>query len=348
MTRVAHFVSFDIGGAGRTSLELVRLLVKKYPDLLVVYNEKSFPKYSSDTDHNEPVPDTYKEFKDLANMRLIKNTIELNDLGIDILHTHRSGDDMWFIPGLESMQRNFKIVETNFHGMQKTAADFRIFPSTSLMNFYGIKKNNSNAVVPNAVNTLYGDSFRSKFNLQKETIIFGRVGRSDKSIYTPKLLKQYSKIETSNTVLIWVGRSNLAESDAKKYKVSNIIWIDPVSNPVEMARFYATFDVYCHANFLGETFGNTVAEAVIRGLPVASLRGIRNWPQAQSELISSDQYCFSQRAYRNLLKKYRDDDTYRKSIGDINKEFGKIHLSSQEILERVSEIYKNLIDSVSA
>lgn len=343
MTRIAHLVSFDIGGAGRTSLELVRLLVKRYPDLLILYNEKSFPRNRWNANQEEILPNTFEEFQDLASMKYIRNTEELNDLEIDILHTHRSGDDLWFIPGLETLQRKFKIVETNFHGMEKTVADFRIFPSETLMRFYGIKKNSINAVIPNAVNTFIGENKRDRYSLSEDTVVFGRVGRSDENIYTSKLLKQYSKIETSKTALIFVGRSRLAELDAARFGLKNVIWINTISDPLEMANLYATFDVYCHANLLGETFGNTVAEAVIRGLPIASLRGIRKWPQAQLELITQDQYCRSQRSFRNLLKRYRDDGAYRKSIGNLNWEFGKAHLDSQKILERTSEIYEKIM-----
>jgi len=343
MTKIAHFVSFGIGGADRAALELVRLLVNKYPDLLLVYNENSFPKFTSDTDPSQQLQDTYNEFKTLANMHKVSDAYEITKLPIDILHTHRSGEDMWLIPGLESISRDFKIVETNFHGLLKTAADFRIFPSKSLMNFHKIEENTSNAVVPNIVNSFIGKSLRSEYKIGSETIIFGRVGRSDKSIYTPNLLIQYAKIESSNTLLLWVGRSQLAERDALRFNIKNVIWIDPIADREQMANLYQTFDVYCHVNKLGETFGNTVAESVIRGIPVASLRGIKKYPQAQSELLDSEQYCTSNRTFQILLKKYRDNLNYRTFIGSKNKEFGEKNLNSQKIIKRVIDIYESLI-----
>ena len=51
-----------------------------------------------------------------------------------------------------------------------------------------------------------------------------------------------------------------------------------------------TFDVFCHCNPLGETFGNTVAEAMMHGKPVVSHLGKRSWPQAQIELLASYNY----------------------------------------------------------
>ncbi len=343
MTKIAHFISFGIGGADRAALELVRLLVNIYPNILLVYNDTSFPKLTSDQDPSQQLLDTYREFKALANMHKVSDAYEITKLPIDILHTHRSGEDMWLIPGLESISRNFKIVETNFHGLKKTAADFRIFPSKTLMNFHKIEESTTNAVVPNIVNSFVGESLRNQYKIPSETIIFGRVGRSDKSIYSSNLLKQYAKIESSNTLLLWVGRSELAERDALRYNVKNVLWIDPVSDPEQMANLYETFDVYCHVNKLGETFGNTVAESVIRGIPVASLRGIKKYPQAQSELLDSEQYCISKKTFRDLLRKYREDENYRIFIRQKNKEFGEKNLDSKKIIEKVINIYESLI-----
>jgi len=110
-----------------------------------------------------------------------------------------------------------------------------------------------------------------------------------------------------------------------------------------MANLYETFDVYCHVNKLGETFGNTVAESVIRGIPVASLRGIKKYPQAQSELLDSEQYCISKKTFRDLLRKYREDENYRIFIRQKNKEFGEKNLDSKKIIEKVINIYESLI-----
>lgn len=343
MIKVAHFVSFGIGGADRAALELIQELTQKLPEIQICYGRMSFPIRTADQDPSQELLNIFEEYKSIGNMQEIRHVSELAKLDIDILHTHRSGDDEWLIPGLSQLTRNFKIVETNFHGLQKTAADFRIFPSKTLMNFYKIEESTTNAVVPNIVNSFVGESLRNQYKIESKTIIFGRVGRSDKSIYSSNLLKQYAKIESSNTLLLWVGRSELAERDALRYNVKNVLWIDPVSDPKQMANLYETFDVFCHANPLGETFGNTVAESVIRGTPVASLRGIKEYPQAQSELLDSEQYCTSKKAFRNLLKKYRDDENYRTFIGQKNKEFGEKNLDSKKIIEKVINIYESLI-----
>ena len=343
MTKVAHFVSFGIGGADRSSLELVRALSQKIPDIQVFYNDMSFPIRTDDQDLNQPLLNIYDEFKAFVPLHKIQNIEELNSFGIDVLHTHRSGEDSWLIPGLDKLKRTFKIVETNFHGFLDTPADFRIYPSLALSKFRKIKINGKNQIVPNIVNSFSGKSLRVELGVSLDKIIYGRVGRSDKSIYSPSLLKSYSKIENSNTVLIWVGVSTQAMDDANRLGIKNIIWKNPISDPHEIANYYATFDVYCHASPLGETFGNTIAEAVLRGVPVASLRGSRKYPQAQKELLEKPQFCNTPRHFTSLLKRYRDNVSIRSNIGIKNKEFGNLNLDSEIIADRVLNIYQSVI-----
>ena len=64
----------------------------------------------------------------------------------------------------------------------------------------------------------------------------------------------------------------------------------------------------CHSTRIGETFGNTIAEAMIHGVPVISHWG-GNWPQAQKEVIGKSDYICGQTTseYSNLMKTLYDD-----------------------------------------
>lgn len=343
MTKIAHFVSFGIGGADRAALELIRALAKKLPEVQICYGEMSFPMRTLDQDPSQALLNTFQEFKALGIMREIKDVTELAELDIDILHTHRSGEDEWLIPGLSKMERNFKIVETNFHGFLGTPADFRIYPSFALPDFRKIKLGKDNEVIPNIVNTFEGTSLRTKLGISESTIVFGRVGRSDRSIYSPKLLRHYSKIQNGNTMLLWIGKSEQAIIDAESYGVKNIIWVDPVSDPLEMANYYATFDVFCHANPLGETFGNTVAEAIVRGLPVASIKGNRKYPQAQKELLDTTQFSSRSSDFLQSLKNYRDSPSLRLAASVRNIQFSDQHLGPEAIASKVMQVYERVL-----
>jgi glycosyltransferase involved in cell wall biosynthesis len=144
--------------------------------------------------------------------------------------------------------------------------------------------------------------------------------------------------------LIWVGKSRLAELDALKFGLNNILWLDPIEDPTKVADLYQTFDVYLHVNALGETFGNTVAEAVLRGIPVASLKGDRRYPQAQAELLADKQYCSSRRQFRNLLNTYLRNPERRREISSLNLDFSEKYLSEESIFLKVKKVYEEILN----
>lgn len=344
MPKIAHFLSFGIGGADRAALELVRCLVQRGMDITTLYNQMSFPIRTADQDENQPLLSTFEEARELAPQIHISSAAEIENLGFDILHTHRSGEDEWLLPGLGFHPRTYKIVETNFHGATETAADFRVYPSLSLVKSKKKVNETEWRIIPNIVNSIQGTDQRLKYRISNDTLVFGRVGRSDKSIYSSKLIEEYAKIETRETLLIWVGRSTLAESDAVRFGAKNILWLDPIHNPQILADMYETFDVYLHVNSLGETFGNTVAEAVLRGIPVASLKGRRGYPQAQAELLSGGQYCTTRRKFRKILNRYRREPEFRKEMAQINRTFGTNHLSGELISSKIEKLYQEILN----
>jgi len=343
LPRVAHFLSFGIGGADRAAIELVRCLVEKGLDITILYNEMSFPKRTADQDEDQPLLSIFDEATNLAPHIRIESTQQIEAMGFDLLHTHRSGEDDWLLPGLGKSSRTYKIIETNFHGATKTVADMRIYPSLALMKSKKICVGNESRAIPNIVNSRQGISERQNYGISEDTLVFGRVARSDRSIYSPKLLQEYSKIETDNTLLMWVGKSRLAESDALRFGVKNIIWLDPIKDPKKMADIYQTFDIYLHVNALGETFGNTVAEAVLRGIPVASLKGERRYPQAQAEILTYGQYCSSRRQFKKLINMYLRNPEFRSEISKKNLEFSRNYLSEDKIALQIENLYREVL-----
>jgi glycosyltransferase involved in cell wall biosynthesis len=343
MPKIAHFLSFGIGGADRAAIELLRALVAKGLDITVLYNQKSFPIRTPDQDENQALLSTFNEVTKIAPHIRIYSVNEVEEFGFDLLHIHRSGEDEWLLPGLGKEDRSYLIVETNFHGANQTIADVRIYPSKALMKSKKIKVTDKTFVIPNIVNSKEGVSKRDELGISKNIVVFGRVGRSDRSIYSSTLLEEYARIEREDTLLIWLGKSQLALYDAKRLGITNVLWLDPVDDPQEMANIYQTFDVYLHVNALGETFGNTVAEAVIRGIPVASLRGKRKYPQAQAELLSDGQYCSSRRKFRKLIQKYLDNQDFREQVSKKNFRIGQMQLNEETISTRVLNLYKELL-----
>ena len=344
--KVGHFVSLGIGGADRAAYNLAMGLKSLGAPPVIFYSKNSLPSRTADQDPNLPLLDILSLYEQDFETHIIEEVEELNNFSLDILHTHRSGEDQWLLPGLERLERTFKIVETNFHGKLKTPADFRIYPSMALMEWNRIKASNKNAVIPNAIlPPLSTSSFRSQLNFEEGTVILGRLARADDSVFTPSLLEAYKALKRNlDVALIWVGASALAKSAATKLGLEDVVWVDPVKDPKEVSSWMSTFDIFCHFNKLGETFGNTVAEAMFHSLPVVSLRGSLFYPQAQRELLENGhQYQRTKSAAIYSLRNLVTNSSLRLELGSMNRAKAiHCYLPSSVALDIV-KIYRGLM-----
>jgi hypothetical protein len=277
--RIGHFVSFGIGGADRAAFNLLLGMKHLGYTPQVFFNEMSLPKRTADQDPNLPLLSIQDLFEDAFDVHRINDVKELSEFNLDILNTHRSGDDKWLLPGLEHVDRKFKIVETNFHGLRKTPADLRVYPSHALMQSKRIARDQLNAMIFNPIlPPLTTENFRQLLSLRPETVVLGRVGRSDRSIYSPKLLRSFVHLEKSLDVhLLWIGASEKAKQDAKELGVQNVTWVEPTKSARSISQYFNTFDIYCHVNKRG---GDVPSEAgcITSGqthLPAGTVRTIR-------------------------------------------------------------------------
>jgi len=89
-----------------------------------------------------------------------------------------------------------------------------------------------------------------------------------------------------------------------------------------VTRFFNTIDVLAHFGRQGETFGLSIAEAMIHGKPVVSHRsrvanGHAELVKACGFLAGADDH----RAYARYLRRLRDDERRRKDLGEAGREF---------------------------
>jgi len=340
---IGQFLSFGIGGADKAAYCLTKGLVESGIKVIVFYNESSFPKRSPQVD-SEVLLSRYNQCCELGvPMVKITNLIDLNNYNLDILNTHRSGDDTWFVPGFENTLFNFKVVETNFHGHSQTKADIRIFPSHEMIK--NKRVNGLYKVIPNPImNKLTGDNLRDELDLQGK-FVFGRIARPSRDIYSTTCLEAFKLIENNDVHFLYVAPHQIAIDDAANFKIKNITFIDQTIDEVYISKLYNTFDVLCHSTPLGETFGNTIAEAMIHGKPIISHWG-NNWPQAQREVIGEEKIEYicqdAPDQYSNLMVKllsnkheYNDYSSYVKRRADKLYDY-------REVAKRYIEVYQNL------
>ena len=175
---IGHFVSFGIGGADRASINLVDALKSSGLRQIIFYSALSFPALTKDQDVNQKLISIQSEYESLdLEMVYIDSVERFSQYKFDILHTQRSGDDEWLLPGLGKLSRKFKIVETNFHGSLNTPADYRIYPSSALVNARNLRLGLNASVIPNAINPPKSNlriyrKYRRKLGKVRRRIIF--------------------------------------------------------------------------------------------------------------------------------------------------------------------------------
>lgn len=341
---IGHFVSFGIGGADRASINLIKALNASGIKKKIFYSSTSIPGRTHDQDAKQKLVSIQSEYESLGlEMFYISNAEDLLRHRIDILHTQRGGDDEWLLPGLGKIPRKFKIVETNFHGFLKTPADYRIYPSLALVSARKLTLGMNSSIIPNAINApVTSENLRKEFNLSDE-VVLGRVGRSDRSIYSKNFFKLYKKMNQKATIL-WLGASEQAQNDASSLGIQNIIWLNPTVDREQVSKIYNTFDIYMHVNRMGETFANTIAEAMYHSLPVVSVRGKRNYPQAQSELLEDPrQYTESRKIFVKNSINLIEDPILRNIIGERNQLKAAKLYSFSSVSQKVINVYMNVL-----
>lgn len=352
--RIGHFVSFGIGGADRAAYRLIRAQKTLGLSPMVFASSASKPSLERVTADQDPLGKVLSIEAEYAQLGIRVETVEnveaIKRAELDILHTHRSGEDNFLLANLGQPGSARAIVETNFHGYLKTPADVRVFPSQSLLSFRRIRHRPNFFVIPNPVMpklTTY--DCRAKWGLGDKTVI-GRISRSDKSTYSPKLLLVYKFLKSRHPGLrlVWCGSSSWARADAARLGLKDIVWVETDSNPEVVSSWYNSFDVYCHVPKLGETFGNTVAEAMMHAKPVLSLKGRPTFPQAQKEVLDDRrQFATSLAEFTLKLSRLINQSELGQTIGHRNLERAKGKFSEEKVAQDYLQVYDYALKELS-
>ena len=311
---IGQRIEFGIGGADRAAQNLIKgLLETPDVDVMVFYNQRSFPGSAHDSPSGLILSRQNQYHCPLIE---IHDPSEFLKYRLDILHSHRTGDDLDRTPGFDKLNFPFAAIETNFHGALSTKADFRIFPSLTMLQ--GRTVSGPFAIIPNPISTpSTHENLRESLGLTNK-FVYGRVGRPSSEVFSPVNLTAYAQIETDRTMFLYLAPCYAAIDVAKQLRIKHIKFLPPTIDDIEVSKIYNTFDIVCHSNCLGETFGNTIAEAMMHGKPVISHLGSAScWPQAQKEVLGRDDLYVQTNIIRNyaeLMKRLRDDKQYYAEI----------------------------------
>jgi glycosyltransferase involved in cell wall biosynthesis len=221
---------------------------------------------------------------------------------LDIFLTQRSGEDLWLIPDFQETKFNCPIIETNCHGKLLTKADFRIFPSKSVVDFYNIKI--AHQIIPNAIMPkITTNDLREKLGIPKNAFVLGKISRPALEIFNDITYKAYKLIENDNTYFIQMAATNQTIQKVEELKLKNFRALPESLDDLFISEFYNTLDILCHSNALGETFGNTIAEAMIHNKAVVTHISNSFWPQAQKELLCQSSENVASEDFYNYAEK---------------------------------------------
>jgi len=342
--KIGQVVSFGVGGADKCALNLVKglLSLNLGIEITVFYNKYSHPK----SDELKTNPSRFNEYLELpVKMVEFNDVSELNNYNIDILNTHRSGNDTWFLPNFESTMFKFKVIETNFHGYNQTKSDFRVYPSNTLTNHLQLC-DIPYCIIPNPINSKITESdLKQELGINNK-FIYGRIARPDSNIYTDINLRAYKQIESDDTVFIYMAPNIKAINDSNRLGIKNIIFIDPTSDEIMVSKFYNTIDVLCHSNLLGETFGNTIAESMINGKPIVTHIGSPSWPQAHKELVGDVTDLFITENivdnYAKIMIKLKNNKNYYEETSKYLMDRANKNYHYIEVAKKYFELYNNI------
>jgi hypothetical protein len=340
--RVGHFVSFGLGGSAKVSENLIRGLNEiGGVENVVFYADQCIPRWvPSQHDVGTVILSRQANYAGL-NPILVSDLNVFNNYHLDVMNTVRSGGDFSFMPNFEAINWNFKVVESNFAGGVLTKADIRVYPSNAAVRRPEVKPY---VVIPNPINAPQTtEDLRAELGISPDTFVFGRLSRPDREIYCITNLSAYKRIENDKTMFVYVGACKQALVDIQNLGIKRIKVLDCTIDEARISRMYNTFDVLCHSNCLGETFGNTIAEGMIHGKPVVSHIGDGiSWAQAQPELLGMPELFITSDILNNytaLMFKLMIDEPFYDRVSKYVKERADTLFDYRQVARKYLEVY---------
>lgn len=275
----------------------------------------------------------------------------LATLNPDILHLHRSGYHEW--PGIKSLAPRAKFVETNIFGYNDNSnvIDFYLYISHFVANRAGYRGPHSvlynPCLSPLATRAEARPALLSRLGLDDNAILLGRVGRPDN--FTPISLQAFSEVEDNhpNAHYLVVHGCNEWKRHANRLRLRNIHFIDPIISDRELSEFYAAIDIYAHARSDGETFGCSIAEAIMHGNPVVTHLG--HTYQGHVEQVNDAQgdgfVGRSWQDYSAIVTRLIVDEERRSRIGETNRQWALKTVNATAVTAKLAAIYMGLTNA---
>ncbi len=275
-------------------------------------------------------------------------------LSPDILHVWYSGTPEPPTSDEEIMGKLPVVITTNSFEIENTAPAHRhvkefFFPSSWVLNHKALwAKNDPRAGVfySPIEKPLTNNHFREKLQIPAHAFVVGRVGRADPGIYDPLSLFAYKKIQDEKTFFLALTPPHNMVRDAKKMGLKNFICFQALDQE-GLSAFYNTLDVLAHGRRDGETFGCSIAEAMMHGKPVVS--HLTKFMNAQQEVIGEGGFVCQEedwQAYADRLEMLKDP-ALRESYGEKAFERALQEFEVEKLTQRLEQLYQKHFNIIS-
>jgi glycosyltransferase involved in cell wall biosynthesis len=205
----------------------------------------------------------------------------------EILHLSRGIEHDWFSEGVPLLDKSVSVVETSIFGKAGTPAyttrlDLVFMVSQWLSKQNPWAGNKGRVFYLPILKPAHSRNLRSRLNIPENEMIVGRISRPGLDEGN-EVLKIFNKIKTPCRLLFLGGGEKLIEAAKTD---SRIIYLPPTIDDHELSEFYNSIDVLLHYRREGETYGMSIADAMMHGKPVVSHFSFLD--NAQAELLNSE------------------------------------------------------------
>lgn len=252
----------------------------------------------------------------------------------DIIHFARSGYLEWpFNTRLAPLQ-----VETNiFSGMDtsgyldksiaisKRVADIR--KASDAIIYYPVKEVK-----------LIGSTFREQYNIPKDAIVCGRIGRPSTTSFCPYGIEAFKTVQEKYKNVYYIIVAPCDEIKRLSKDIPNVILLDPTSNDEIISKFFRSLDIFLHYRLDGETFGLAIAQAMIYGIPIVSHISIYN--NAHVETVGDGGYVApTYGEYVDYLSMLITNPDERKKVGNKGRNIVLEKYEQEKIIRQFEDCY---------
>jgi glycosyltransferase involved in cell wall biosynthesis len=295
----------------------------------------------------------FENFTKYAKVYFQPDLIKLCDEeNIEIIHIHRAGfKEDEFLKPFENL--NIPIIETNiFANFDSSELSQKLIKLHLLISYDSINtlSKNANGNIPSWYNfdILYlatDDELLDVYPLFDNNNV-GRISREDDLKWHKICIDALSFLKDKMDFRFNViGLTNYYRTMIQIQNFYNKVQEMPQMYSIELLKEYMqSLSVYIHGSQIGETFGLSIAEAMMSGLPIVTL-STPETDNAQTELVSDkvtgfvcknlDEYCFS------LLYVLRNKKLAN-IMGNRGRERARHLFAASKITRKLENVYKQI------